>query len=109
MAENPLLSRIWTRLSDGSKHPRRWWWPPDPPVSEGDPNIQDLHDEASKTIRRVMLTIVGYSFFLILTLGTPDKVLVENNNKITLPFADIGVNFANFLIVGPIVLIGLLI
>ncbi len=107
--EAPLISRIAGRLSDDSKWPRRWWWPPDPSEVGDRPNWQELHDEASKTIRRVMLTIVGYCFFCILTLGTPDALLVENNNKIKLPFANTDIDFSNFLIVGPIVLIGLVI
>lgn len=109
VTRKPIFSRIRARVRDKSKWPRRWWWPLESTQTEDDSDWQDLHDEASKTIRRVMLTIVGYSFFCILTLGTPDKLLVENNNKIKLPFANIEIDFGNFLIVGPIVLIGLLI
>ncbi len=72
------------------------------------PDWQELHNEASKTIRRVMLAIVGYCFFCILSLSTPVKQLIEDGNKIKLPFANTAIGFENFLLVGPIVLIGLL-
>lgn len=98
----------WRRIKDQNKWPRKWWWPDDaePETEDAAGTYQDQHDEASKTIRRVMLTIVGYSFFCMLTLSTPDSLLVSNN-KIKVPFAQIDVEFSNFLIVGPFVLLAL--
>jgi hypothetical protein len=105
---NGVAAMAWRRLGNRKKWPRKWWWPgdPEPETEDAAGTYQDQHDEASKTIRRVMLTIVGYSFFCMLTLSTPDSLLVSNN-KIKIPFAQIDVGFADFLIVGPFVLLAL--
>lgn len=102
------LRSFWERVTDAEKPPRLWWSPPVPvhdPDADANIDHQAADDEASKTIRRVMLTIIGYSFFCLLTLSSPDSVLVKD--KIKIPFANIEVSFTNFLLVGPVVLIAL--
>ena len=95
------------RLVDSARWPRRWWWTELPNeyfnLGEADNKIR-LHDEASKTIRRVMMTLIAYGFFCLFTLSQPDSVLIEG--KFKLPFANIEIAFTDFLIVGPLILIG---
>lgn len=96
------------RLSDRNKWPRSWWWPVI--TAEGADSQIDYkknHDELSVTIRRVMLTIVAYGAFCLFTLSAPDTELLKN--KIKVPFANIELDFMNFLFVGPLILVGLVI
>lgn len=98
------FARLRERVTDRERWPRRWWWPPglaDSALPEEDRKRQ--HDELSMTIRRAMMTLVAYSFFCLFTLGQPDAVLLEGRIKI--PFADITVDFFDFLIIGPLILI----
>ena len=64
------------------------------------------HDEPSGTIRRVMLLLVGYSFFCILMLSQPDVALLSSAAEIKVPFANTDISFIAFLITGPLVLAG---
>ncbi len=62
------------------------------------------HDECSKDIRRIGLVLLSYSVFCLLTLGQPGaKILVDNT--VTIPFADVPIDFNNFMIFGPLGLI----
>ncbi len=75
------------------------------PVSEDDWKRE--HDEVSTTIRRVMITLIGYSFFCLLTLAAPDERLIKKDATIKIPFAGTDVDYGSFLFIGPAVLIGL--
>lgn len=65
------------------------------------------HDEISSTVRRVMLTMLGYALFCILTLSAPDVSLLGVSSEIKLPIANTSVDYSAFLTVGPIILVGL--
>ena len=106
------VGRVWapikTRLADRAKWPRCWWHPLPPPPDERltPEQWKEQHDEVSGTIRRVMMVLLGYSFFCILTLGAPDASLVSANAKIKIPFADTEIAFSSFILIGPLVLLG---
>lgn len=106
-SHEPTSSEHWARLTDSARWPRGWWWinPPVPAIN-ADEEVNNIrrHDEASKTIRRVMMTLIAYGFFCLFTLSQPDSVLVSG--KFKLPFANIEIAFTDFLIVGPLILIG---
>lgn len=106
-----LLTLVFARLADRSSWPRRSWWPivnaKELPAGEGEWRRQ--HDEVSRTIRRVMMTLIGYSFFCLLTLGASDESLIRKDATIKIPFAGIDVSYVAFLGIGPAVLIGLII
>lgn len=110
MAEEPPVTNtsqtgFLRRLTDRNQWPRRWWWPDAPGATLDSPEeILRRHDEASKTIRRVMLTLVAYGFFCLFTLSQPDLVVITGTFE--LPFAKVPVAFEAFLVVGPLVLIG---
>lgn len=106
------LPKILPRLLERTKVPRRWWWPiyvRNEVSAEAKADQQhepSLHfGEACLTIRRVLLAIVVYCCFCLFTLSVPDKDLLEN--KIVVPFANVEVNFFDFAIVGPGILVGL--
>lgn len=102
------LSTLWERIRNHQKWPRSWWWPHSTSESENQEiDWKKQHDEVSSTIRRVMLSIVAYSAFCLFTLSAPDSELVTK--KINLPFADVELNLINFIIIGPLLLICLLI
>jgi uncharacterized protein YjbI with pentapeptide repeats len=67
------------------------------------------HDEASSTIRRVMMVLVGYSFFCLLMLGQPDAALLSTDAEINVPFANTKISFVAFLLVGPLILVSIVI
>ena len=68
------------------------------------------HDEISKTIRRVMFTLLAFSVFCGLTLAsTNDASLFGVGSEIKLPIASTSIDFSSFLTVGPLILIGLIV
>ena len=75
------------------------------PVKPAESDWQAVHDEASRTIRRTMLAVLGYCFFCILVLIAPD---LDRLSKVTIPFAQVKVSFELFLIFGPTVLLVLM-
>ena len=69
---------------------------------------KSFHDDASKTIRRVFYSLLGTCLFCVLTLaGTPDADLISAGAVVTLPILDYPIGFADFLVVGPVLLIAL--
>ena len=67
-----------------------------------------LHDETSKIIRRVFLTLTGTCLFCVITLaGSSDIQLLTAEATVKLPVLNYDMGFEAFLIVGPIVLISL--
>ncbi len=97
----------WDRITDEKKFPRSLWWPQYSSTKLKDDNLRKEHEETSNTIRRVLLLIVGFSFFCLLTLGAPDVSLLATDARINVPFADTEVSFVAFFSIGPLVLIGL--
>ena len=65
---------------------------------------QKRHDECSKDVRRIGLVLLSYAIFCFLALGKAgEKILVDN--EVTIPFANVAVDFQTFMIVGPLGLI----
>ena len=101
--------RPWNRLRDRRKWPRSWWYPTLPDRREDLPpqEWKEQHDETSKIIRRVMFTLIGYSFFCVITLGAPDISLLATDAEIELPFTNTKIGYTTFLLIGPFVLLGI--
>lgn len=115
-----LRGHLWSRLST-------WIFAPvgEPPPEHPDPQMDGydwylneydrrinkrkaLHDETSKTIKRVFYTLVGTCLFCIITLaGSPDSQLITAQAVVTLPILNYQMGFKAFLVVGPAILIGL--
>lgn len=105
------------RLTDKARWPRRWWCPqPDVSIDDPDNSVRN-HDEASKTIRRMMMILIAYGFFCLFTLSQPDTAAVgaaqtsataadAKAGTFKVPFADINITYSDFIIVGPLILIG---
>jgi uncharacterized protein YjbI with pentapeptide repeats len=92
------------------KFPRKLWWPSWLSPSQTDLNPdewKEQHEETSKTIRRLIMVSIGYCFFCFLTLAAPDNKLFEVNALVKVPFANVQVPYVFFLILGPLVLIGI--
>jgi uncharacterized protein YjbI with pentapeptide repeats len=49
-----------------------------------------------------MITLLGYSFFCMLTLAAPDVSLIARDAKIKVPFAGTEVSYQAFIIIGPL-------
>ena len=56
-----------------------------------------------------MVTLVAYSLFCLLTLGAPDQNLIAAGATIKIPIANTEVSYSAFLIVGPLISVGLLV
>jgi len=54
-----------------------------------------------------MLVLLAYCFFCALSLGTPDVSLIASTAIIIIPFADTEITFSSFLLIGPVVLLGI--
>jgi len=65
------------------------------------------HDEISKAINRLVIVVIGFSFFCALALGAPDRNLLASDAKVGLPFANTEISYVYFLFIGPIVLVAL--
>jgi len=104
-----LPKKIWDRLSDRSKLPRCLWFPPKRHLALGPEEWRRQHDEVSISLRRTMITLLGYSFFCMLTLAAPDISLITRDAKIKVPFAGTEVSYQAFLIIGPLTMFGLVV
>jgi uncharacterized protein YjbI with pentapeptide repeats/FtsH-binding integral membrane protein len=110
-------ARLWARLSDPDKRPRRWWFPPSsrrdearrmPDAARQDyqKSVQQAHEKFSETVRLAMLSLLGFALFcLLITFSTPDSALLVADPTIKMPFADVQVSFLSFLILAPFLLI----
>ena len=108
-----------TRLLDTGRAPRSWFylklaWPfyssdaiPSGNKHEVEELLQRQYEEASRTLRRTMFSILAFSLFSIMTLLQPDEKLLASNATIKLPVANVDIGYVGFLIAGPTVLIGL--
>ena len=102
------LACTWERLRDRNRWPRCWWWPVrSERAADKGTDWSTQHKEVSQTILRTMLTVVAYSAFCLFTLATPDSEILEN--KIKIPFANMELNFIDFVFIGPAILVGLLV
>jgi hypothetical protein len=68
--------------------------------------ISKARDETATQVTRVGLTFVGTTAFCLLSLLTPDSVLLGGSEKINVPLAG-PVSFFGFMLLGPAVLIAL--
>jgi hypothetical protein len=66
--------------------------------------IGKARDETTAQITRIGLTFVGTSAFCLLSLLSPDSVLLGGSERINVPFAG-PVSFLGFMLLGPAVLI----
>ena len=102
------IERLWA----WGKTLRCWWYPiPDPAWEPRHKDVvREAHKQYSETLNRTMLALLGVAFFCLLTaLGSPDKLLLEADSKIKVPFADAPLSFFGFIVVAPFLLIVLLI
>src|SRR5262249_3314598 len=105
------ISRGRKRLANKGKMPRRWWWPglqyQSLLFNLSNEEWKRQHDETSRAIFQVLVVIVTFSFFCLLSLGTPDVSLLAGNAALKLPFANTEISFAAFMFIGPVILIAL--
>src|SRR5215469_2320835 len=95
------------RLSNRSRWPRKWCWPEFVPLDLSPQDWKTQHDEISKAINRLVIVVIGFSFFCALALGAPDRNLLASDAKVGLPFANTEISYVYFLFIGPIVLVAL--
>jgi hypothetical protein len=108
---------FWVRLSNPSKPPRSWWFPPSnrqddvlrmPETTRQNYRkmIEQAHEKFSETVRLAMLSLLGFALFcLLITFSTPESALLVADPTIKMPFADVQVSFQSFLILAPFLLI----
>lgn len=75
-------------------------------IERDEPPIDDqtwdrMFPEVCSTVNRTMIVLFGYMFFCFLTLGQQDRAMFDSG-AIDIPFANIGVSWWVFLLVGPI-------
>ena len=87
--------------------PKKAWFPPKRHLDLDADEWKRQHDEVSISLRRTMITMLGYSFFCLLTLAAPDVSLIAKDAKITVPFAGTEVSYQGFLMIGPLMLCAL--
>ncbi|MDH3255095.1 MAG: pentapeptide repeat-containing protein, partial [Acidobacteriota bacterium] len=109
MSRPTVAERLMSRLSERAKPPRSWWFPHrNDPGLEALPadRIQQDFLDISSNIAKTLVTILAFSFFCVFTLlGAPDRELIAAGAQITIPVAKVGVSFAGFLVLGPLLLI----
>lgn len=100
------FAHIAGRLKDRDRIPRSFWWPYRQ-VGKGDEDTIRIHTECSRTINRMFLAIVAFSMFCVVTLSGSEEGLLGVGTEISLPFAGVSMTVKNFVIVGPLILVGL--
>jgi hypothetical protein len=115
------LARLWVKLGVLGGH--LWRRPGDgliaePPEAGASTDATQAYRDAvhrafewiSDTIRIAMLALVGFAFFCVVTtLGASDISLFELEPRIKAPLVDVTMSFPWFLVVAPIVLVGIVI
>jgi len=85
-----------------------WYVPRFHTVSLSPEEWRIQHNEVSATVRRILLVLLSYCFFCMLSLGVSDvNVALSRAETVKIPFANINVSFFSFVIIGPVVLFGL--
>ena len=97
-----ILSSLKQRFWDTTRPPRSWFH-----IKPAEPSsYKQFPEEGSRTLRRTMFVILGFSLFSVLSLLQPDEKLLATNATIKLPFGNVDIGYVGFLIAGPAVLIG---
>ena len=65
------------------------------------------YEEICHTIRRVMLALIFFSLFCLVTIGKTDDVLMFTNEGVNVPYTNTPVGYFSFLFIGPLILVGL--
>ncbi len=63
--------------------------------------------DTTAKIERTVLTLLGFGTYCLVALESPDSLLLLENPTVRLPFVDNEISFAAFLIVGPVLLLGI--
>src|ERR1700676_2655217 len=66
---------------------------------------RERFEEICQDIWNVMLVLVSYGFFCILVLLQPDEMTLKSTGTVQMPFAQVSVNFSEFELFGPLVLV----
>ena len=119
LAERDRFIRVWlkgglfldcydwliARLQDQSKAPGRWLYSvPRTEVRHKDV-VREAHKQYSEALNKTMLTLLGVAFFcMLITLGSPDQLLLAAESKIKVPFTDASLPFVGFLVVAALLL-----
>lgn len=82
------------------------WAHPNYPLETtlADADWRSQHDEISKNIWNLAWLLIASCLFCLITLGAPDAVLVNQDAKISIPFAGTTVSYSGFLFFGPLIL-----
>jgi Pentapeptide repeats (8 copies) len=80
--------------------------PTEVPLNPSD--LQRQHAQCSETTNRLLLTLLGFCFFSLLTLGGSDAALLGASGQVAVPVVNISLSNVAFLKVGPLVLMALL-
>lgn len=91
-----------SRLAMRWAHPR---W--EAPAGLDDASARTQCEELSKTVWNLTSLLVGACLFCFVILGAPDANLVSADAKISIPIASLVVSYGDFLVFGPVFLIGL--
>ncbi len=106
LEDRALGSRIWRRLADRTRVPRRWWNPLLPYRRLSRDVLADAYTQYAETTNRTMLALLAVGTFCLLTvLSTPDKALLATEGTVKVPFAEASISFFGFVIVAPLLLI----
>lgn len=105
-----VIHRVWKRWQSIIWSLPGWLFAPEPrDLDEPHSEWKEIHNEASKTVRRVFLSLLAISLFCILTLANSSDtaLLLEASPTVTLPLINYDVSYPVFLIVAPLLLLAL--
>lgn len=102
-----IRNKIWTRITDRRKAPRRWWYPESNKKDCRHPDVvKMLHESYSKMINKTMLSILVVGLYCLLAvISASDKLLIITNGTIHAPLVGTSISFGAFLIVAPFLLV----
>jgi len=68
-------------------------------------DFRNRHDEVSKNISSIMMNIILFGTYCLITLSITDKTLFENRWRIKLPIFNAEVEMQHFMLAGPLMLL----
>jgi hypothetical protein len=101
------MTRFQARLS-------RWWsfrlgwYPTVDEIARLRPDaLMALRAATTARVEGAVLTLLGFGAYCIVALESPDGLLLMDSPSVSLPFVQNEVSFAGFLVVGPLLLLGI--
>lgn len=85
-----------------------WWYPSGQTLQAAeDRRLAQLNEDLGIRQFRVALTLLLFGFFCLISLESPDALLLSDDPVLNLPFVGSQVSFTGFIVAGPLILLSI--